>query len=109
MFLLYTGTSVYAVYAASVLHGFNFMLPYYFMVILIDKHTPDNLKATAQTLHSVFRYSVAALAGNLGGGALADIFSLRQVFLVLSVMAFGLMTAVPGVGVLIYRLKKKEV
>jgi PPP family 3-phenylpropionic acid transporter len=109
MFLLYAGGSVYTVYAASVLHGFNFILPYYFIVTLIDRYAPENLKATAQAVCSVFRYSVAALIGNLGGGLLADMFSLRQMFLVLSLISFALLTVVPGVGMLVARMRRKEI
>jgi PPP family 3-phenylpropionic acid transporter len=108
MFLLYAGGSVYTVYAASVLHGFNYILPYYFIVTLIDRYAPENLKATAQAVCSVCRYSVAALIGNLGGGYLADMFNLRQVFLLLSVMSFILLTVVPSICMLIFKFKERK-
>jgi PPP family 3-phenylpropionic acid transporter len=107
MLLCFASTDVSVIYLSQMLNGFTFMVPYYFTVLLLDQHAPEGLKATAQSVYTVFRGGAAALLGNIGGGFIADAFGIRGVYFVLMIVAFGTLFVLPGAILLGYKAVKR--
>jgi len=106
MLLMAFGETIPIVFLAQTLHGLTFMVHFYFSVVLINEHTPDHLKSTAQTLHAMFRMGMSALLGGAGAGLLSDYIGMQNVFLIMAVFVFSTCFILPGVLLLLHRLKK---
>ncbi|MCL2047276.1 MAG: MFS transporter [Defluviitaleaceae bacterium] len=89
--------SLAIVYASQLLHGFTFMVHFYFTVTLLNTHAPTHMKSTVQCIHAVMRAFAALLGSGLGGGV-AEQVGISNVFLMLAVFVFVTCVVVPGVA-----------
>ena len=108
MLMIFAGSSVGAVYISQLLNGFTFMVPFYISVLYVDRYSPAELKATAQSVCALFRGGAAALLGNFFGGILADAIGIRGVYLLLSLISFSLCLLLPGLILMVHGLRKKK-
>lgn len=96
MFLLYFSASVWMVYGVQLIHGVSFMVPYYFSVLIINQQAPAHLKSSAQSLYAMFRSGLAAMVGTVGGGYLAEVAGIRNVYLVLAIFVTAACLVLPA-------------
>ena len=108
LFLLFFSTTVITVYCVQLLHGFTFMVPYYFSVIIINEHAPAHLKSTAQSVYAMFRGGLAALTGTFGGGFLAQAIGIRNVYLFLAALVTAACCVLPAVLLAVYKLRIRK-
>lgn len=72
--------NVWVLLASQVLHGWGFIVMTVAMAKHISRTVPRELQASGQMLLGVVTFGLARVAGNLGGGVLADCFGMQNVF-----------------------------
>ena len=74
--------SVPAVMFSQVFHGCGFIVMTVCMAKYINRTVPEELQASGQMLLAVVSFGIARVAGNLGGGLLADAMGRQNVFFI---------------------------
>ena len=69
---------------SQLLHGWGFIVMTVSMAKHISRTVPAELQASGQMLLAIVSYGIARVAGNLGGGLLADAFGRQNVFYLLA-------------------------
>ena len=69
---------------SQLLHGWGFIVMTVSMAKHISRTVPAELQASGQMLLAIVSYGIARVAGNLGGGVLADAFGRQNVFYLLA-------------------------
>ena len=108
LFILYLSESIFLVYIAQGFHGVSFVVHLYFCIVLLHRHSPEHMKSTVQTIHSMIRMGASALLGSLSGGFLAQHIGIQNVFLLMSVIVFSTCFILPGVLILIHKAKRRR-
>ncbi len=80
------------VFLSQIMGGSMFILNYYCSILIMDRYTPDGLKATGQNLIAVVKTGIAGVLGAACGGYIAKLTSLRTLFC-LSALVLSLVTA----------------
>jgi len=108
LIIMYFGETIILIYLAQTLQGVSFMLHFYFCIVLLHEHSPPHMKSTVQTVHAMIRMGGAAILGNLGGGFLAHQVGIQNVFLLLSVIVTSTCFVLPGVLILMHKVKNRN-
>jgi PPP family 3-phenylpropionic acid transporter len=107
MVLMYIANDLYLLYAAQLLHGLTFMVHYYFCVVLLNEHSPSNMKSTVQSVHAMIRGGAASLLGNVGGGFLAQRMGFQNVYLLLAGIVTATCFLLPAVLLAVYKFRNR--
>lgn len=91
--LLGFSKNAYPALASQILHGGGFIVMTVSMAKYIAAHTDENLRASGQMLLSMASYGIARVAGNLGGGFLAERYGGANVFLLAAGVCFAALCA----------------
>lgn len=78
--LLAWGKSVPIAMLSQVFHGWGFIVMTVCMAKYISRTVPEELQASGQMLLAIVSFGIARVAGNLGGGLLADVMGRQNVF-----------------------------
>lgn len=84
--ILATTGNVAVTLASQLLHGWGFIVMTVSMAKHISRTVPAELQASGQMLLAIVSYGLARVAGNLGGGLLADAFGRQNVFYLMAVI-----------------------
>ena len=79
--------------ASQLLHGWGFIVMTVTMAKFISLTVPEELRARGQMLLAMAGFGVARVAGNLGGGRLAQSIGLKATFGVMAAVAFASLLA----------------
>ena len=104
MFLANVADSVTVVYLSQTLQGVTYMTTYYCAVRIVDSEMPEQLKASGQTMLTLFTGSISGIIGNIGGGFLSDHIGLKSSYMYISLSVI----AVAILFILYYRFFAKE-
>jgi PPP family 3-phenylpropionic acid transporter len=80
--------NVWVAMASQLLHGWGFIVMTVTMAKYISLTVPEELRARGQMLLAVAGFGVARVAGNLGGGLIAQSIGLKATFGVMAAVAF---------------------
>ena len=95
--ILAVGKSVYAAMFSQVFHGWGFIVMTVCMAKFISRTVPSELQASGQMLLAIVSFGIARVAGNLGGGFLADAIGRQNVFWICAgLCALALCIFTPG-------------
>ena len=78
--LLALGKSIPIAMFSQVFHGWGFIVMTVCMAKYISRTVPEELQASGQMLLAIVSFGIARVAGNLGGGLLADAMGRQNVF-----------------------------
>jgi len=87
--LLGMGKTAPVAMSSQLLHGGGFIVMTVSMAKYISRNVDQNLQASGQMLLSMASFGIARVAGNLGGGLLADRIGIDRVFLIASALCFA--------------------
>lgn len=95
-FLVWAFPHVAPILMTNVLHMFSFGVAYLVAVFFIQKHSPPELKSSAQTMLALAYFSLPNMLGNLLSAALLEFLTLRQFYGACAILGFAsLVTILP--------------